>query len=84
MTELAQKKCVACEGFETPFVEEEAVVLLKQVKDWKLADDSKSISKEFKFKNFAEALTFTDKLGAIAEEEGDHPDIELGWGREHI
>jgi len=81
MIELAQKKCVACEGFETPFVKEEAVVLLKQVKDWKLADDAKSISKEFTFKNFADALAFAGKVGAIAEDEGHHPDLEVGWGR---
>lgn len=81
MSELSQKKCVACEGFETPFDREEAEVLLKQVKEWKLSDDAKSISKNFKFKNFAEALAFTNKIGAIAEEEGHHPDLELGWGR---
>ncbi|RJQ34132.1 4a-hydroxytetrahydrobiopterin dehydratase [Candidatus Parcubacteria bacterium] len=81
MTELAQKKCVACEGFETPFVREEAIVLLKQVKNWQLADDAKSISKAFTFKNFADALEFTNKVGAIAEEEGHHPDIELAWGK---
>lgn len=81
MTELAQKKCVACEGMVDPFVREEAVVLLKQVHDWKLADDAKSISKEFTFKNFADALVFTNQVGAIAEEEGHHPDIELAWGK---
>ena len=81
MTDLTQKKCVACEGFETPFVREEAEVLLKQVKDWKLSDDATSISKEFSFKDFAEALAFVNKVGALAEEEGHHPDIELGWGR---
>src|SRR3989338_966117 len=79
--DLAQKKCVACEGFETPFDREEAEVLLKQVRDWRLADDEKHISKDFKFNNFAEALAFTNKIGAIAEEEGHHPDLELSWGR---
>jgi len=81
MADLAQKKCVACEGFETPFVREEAVVLLKQVKNWKLADDAKSISKEFTFKNFADALSFANKVGAIAEDEGHHPDLAVSWGK---
>ena len=81
MTDLAQKKCVACEGMVDPFVREEAVVLLKQVKDWQLSEDAKAISKEFTFKDFAEALSFTNKVGAIAEEEGHHPDIELAWGK---
>ena len=84
MSELAQKKCVACEGFETPFSREEAEVLLKQVHDWQLTPDAKSISKSFSFKNFADALTFVNAVGAIAEAEGHHPDIEFGWGRANI
>ena len=87
--DLAQKKCVACEGFETPFDREEAEVLLKELNGspdakgsgWRLSDDARQISKEFKFKNFADALAFTNKIGAIAEGEGHHPDIELSWGR---
>jgi|SRR6185312_15410881 len=81
MTELAQKKCVACEGTETPFNKEEAQVLLKQLKDWTLSGDSRWISKDFKFKNFAEALAFVNKVGAVAEEESHHPDIQLSWGK---
>jgi len=82
MTELlAQKKCVACEGWETPLNKIEAEVLLKQVPGWELDADAKNISRKFKFKDFAQALAFTNKVGAIAESEGHHPDIELGWGR---
>ena len=100
--DLAQKKCVACEGTESPFVREEAEVLLKElngspdaegsgsrhsqsessgVNDWKLSEDTKWISKEFTFKDFAEGLKFVDAVGAIAEEEGHHPDIQLSWGK---
>jgi 4a-hydroxytetrahydrobiopterin dehydratase len=78
--ELTQKKCVACEGDVPPLNKVEADVLLKQTPGWKVSDDAKSLSKEYKFKNFAEALAFTDKVGAIAESEGHHPDIEMGWG----
>lgn len=81
MTRLAEKKCVACEGIVDPFVREEATVLLKQVNDWELANDAKSISKAFSFKNFADALAFANKVGAIAEEEGHHPDLTVGWGK---
>ena|SRR3989344_3297914 len=81
MTELAQKKCVACEGMVDPFVREEATVLLKQVNGWMLSEDAKSISKEFTFKNFAEALAFANKIGAIAEEEEHHPDLIVAWGK---
>ena len=78
---LAKKKCVACEGFETPLVREEAVILLKQLREWQLSDDAKSISKEFTFKNFADALSFANKIGAIAEDEGHHPDLSVAWGK---
>ena len=81
MTDLAQKKCVACEGFETPLNEVEAKVLMNQVPGWKLSTDARRISRTFKFKDFAEALTFTNTVGEIAESEGHHPDIALGWGR---
>lgn len=81
MTELAQKKCVACEGNVAPFNKEESQVLLKQLNAWTLSGDSRWLSKEFKFKDFKEALAFVDKVGAIAEEEGHHPDIQLSWGK---
>ena len=56
-------------------------MLLRQLNNWKLAHDFKHISKEFTFKNFADALAFVDKIGALAEEEGHHPDITLAWGK---
>jgi len=59
----------------------EAEVLLKQIPGWEISDDAKKISRKFKFKNFAEALAFTNRVGEIAESEGHHPDISLGWGR---
>ena len=43
--------------------------------------DSHHVEKIFSFNNFSEALTFTNQVGSIAEKEGHHPDIELGWGR---
>ena len=79
--ELTQKVCVACEGDVPPLNKIEAEVLLKQIPGWNVSEDGKLLSREFKFKDFAEALAFTNKIGAIAESEGHHPDLELGWGR---
>ena len=79
--DLTQKKCVACESNMPPLTRDEAQILLKQLKGWTLSGDNRWISKEFKFKDFAEALSFTDKVGAIAEGEGHHPDIQLSWGK---
>lgn len=64
-----------------PLTRDEAQILMKQLSGWTLSGDARWISKEFKFKDFKEALTFTDKLGAIAESEGHHPDIQLSWGK---
>ena len=52
---------------------------LKKVKNWKLKNNK--LYKEFKFKNFKEALKFVNKVGKIAEKEGHHPDIYFTWGK---
>jgi len=81
MSDLAQKHCVPCEGGVFPLARQESEPLLSKVKGWKLAGDALSISKEFSFKDFAQALAFADKIGAIAEEEGHHPDLSVSWGK---
>ena len=78
--DLTQKHCVPCEGGVEPFGPSQAAEYLGQVPSWELSKDGKSISRGFKFKNFAEGLAFVNKIGEIAENEGHHPDIELGWG----
>ena len=75
--DLAEQKCVACGGDVTPFNQIEAEVLLKQIPGWELSADAKKISKHYEFKDFLEALMFVNKVGAIAERQGHHPDIHL-------
>ena len=43
--------------------------------------DEHHLTKTFTFKNFQQALDFTNRVGAVAEEEGHHPDISLSWGK---
>lgn len=83
-TPLIGQKCVACRGGIPPLTREEIAPLAAQVPEWKLADDGLSISRALKFKNFKEAQAFVNKVGAIAEEEQHHPDIEFGWGYARI
>jgi 4a-hydroxytetrahydrobiopterin dehydratase len=78
---LLEQKCVPCEGGTMPLTIPEAQKLLQEIPSWTLSPDVKNLSKSFKFKDFAEALAFTNKVGAIAEGEGHHPDIDLHWGR---
>ncbi|MDB5189547.1 MAG: putative pterin-4-alpha-carbinolamine dehydratase [Parcubacteria group bacterium] len=48
---------------------------------WSLNDDSTEISRLFRFKDFKEALAFTNEVGKLAEEEYHHPELMLGWGK---
>lgn len=81
MSELADKKCVACEGGTAPLNRTEAEILLKQLKEWRLSGDARWISKEFKCSDFAGAIAFTNKIADIAESEGHHPDLQISWGK---
>lgn len=56
-------------------IKDEAIRLAAEVNDWDLASDTKSISKEFTFKDFKEAVAFINKVAEVAEEQGHHPDI---------
>lgn len=82
--DLAQKKCVACEGGVAPMTRADAKAMLACVPGWELAPDGTSVSRAYRFKDFAAALSFVDGVGAVAEREGHHPDIEMGWGRVRI
>ena len=83
MTELADKKCIPCEGGIPSFDLTEIHKYLKKVDGWDVkSDDNKTyyLLKEFKFKNFQESQKFVNDVGNIAENEAHHPDIWFGWG----
>jgi len=77
---LEQKSCIPCSGGIPPLEKNVAKGLLNDVSDWNLIDDSLKIQRKFEFKNFVDALAFTNKLGELSEAEFHHPDITLGWG----
>jgi len=79
--DLTQKKCVACEGGAQPLSPMEATALLGHIKGWTLARDFKKISKQYRFKDFVGAMDFAKKITPIAEAEGHHPDLTVGWGK---
>lgn len=81
---LSNEKCIPCSLDTPPMAGEILYKLLGDLhEDWKLVDEL-SLVRSFKFKDFVEALAFVNKVGDIAEHEGHHPDIELGWGRVKI
>ena len=83
MTELADKKCIPCEGGIPSFNLKEIHKYLKKIDGWDVkSDDNKTyyLLKEFKFQNFLESQNFVNNVGKIAEDEAHHPDIWFGWG----
>ncbi|MBI1863213.1 4a-hydroxytetrahydrobiopterin dehydratase [Candidatus Microgenomates bacterium] len=79
---LSTHHCVPCEGGVDPLTPAQFAPYMEITKDWKVAVDTKSISREFAFKDFKEALSFVNKVGDIAESEGHHPDINMhSWNK---
>ncbi len=83
MSDLASKTCVPCRGGVPPLAGEELAKLSREVPEWKVVDGH-HITRSFKFPDFKAALAFVNKAGAIAEEQGHHPDIFLTWGKADI
>jgi 4a-hydroxytetrahydrobiopterin dehydratase len=83
MTGLYQLQCVACRGGEPTLTEAQIAEYLPEVADWRVTEVEgvKRLEREYKFKNFEEAIEFTNRVGAIAEEQGHHPLIVTEWGR---
>ena len=77
---LARKSCVPCRGGVPPLASQEIRPLLAELRDWVVVADH-HLEKEWKFPDFASALAFVNRAGAICEEENHHADFELGWGR---
>jgi 4a-hydroxytetrahydrobiopterin dehydratase len=75
--DLTQKHCVPCEGGVPPFDPAQASEYLKHVPGWTLADDGKHITREFKFKDFKEAMAFVNRVAEVANGENHHPDIYI-------
>ena len=78
--ELKNQKCQACSGNTPKFDEKQISNNLSKLNSWSVNDEQKMIYKKFNFKTFKQALNFTNKVGEIADLEGHHPDISLGWG----
>ena len=78
---LAERECIPCRGGVPPLGPEQAAALLKELDGGWECVDGHHLRKRYAFSNFADALAFTNRVGAIAEVQGHHPDIAMGWGR---
>ncbi|HKZ86038.1 MAG TPA: 4a-hydroxytetrahydrobiopterin dehydratase [Anaerolineae bacterium] len=86
MESLAGMKCVACRKGEPTVTDAEIAEYQPQVPDWQIFEREgiKQLERVFKLPNFAEALAFTNRVGALAEEEGHHPALLTEWGRVRV
>jgi len=77
---LADQTCVPCRGGIPPLEGEPLARLWAQLPAWKVVDGH-HLTKTFLFPDFKTALAFVNRVGAVAEAEGHHPDLCLSWGK---
>ena len=83
MAELTQMKCVACRRDAPRVTDAEIAEYLPQTPEWEIVEreNIKRLERIFKFDDFSQALSFTNKVGELAESEGHHPALLTEWGR---
>lgn len=80
---LAEKSCVPCRGGVPPLPVERQQELLGQLSGWDVVEGHHLV-RDFRFNDFVSALAFTNEAGRIAEQEGHHPEIKVGWGHAEV
>ena len=83
MSELSSRQCVPCRGGVPPLQGQEIELLLTQLNGWEVVMGH-HLKKSYRFENFRQALSFVNRVGELAEEQGHHPDICFGWGTAEI
>jgi 4a-hydroxytetrahydrobiopterin dehydratase len=83
MSELAEKNCVPCRGDIPALKGADLHNLSHQLPNWEVVNEH-HIHRVFKFPDFVKALAFVNRVGAIAEQQGHHPDILLTWGKAEV
>ncbi len=78
--QLAQKECVPCRGGVPALKGADLESLKRQVSGWDVVNEH-HLKKTYTFPDFQKALDFVNQAGAIAEQQGHHPDLYLTWGK---
>jgi len=83
MSQLSQQQCEACRADAPQVTEAELAELRPEVPDWSIVEKNgeKQLERQFRFKNFAEALAFTQKVGELAESVDHHPALLTEYGK---
>lgn len=84
MSELALMECIPCKGGIPPMTPEQIGPWLERLGGkWEVLEDRR-LHKEFRFRDFREALAFTNRVGELAENVWHHPDLVLAWGKVEV
>jgi len=83
MSELAKKHCIPCKGGVPRLTGEALAPLQQELPSWTVVNEH-HLQKSFLFPDFAKALDYVVRIGAVAEEEGHHPDLFLSWGKVEV
>jgi 4a-hydroxytetrahydrobiopterin dehydratase len=83
MSKLSKRECIPCRGGVPPLRGAEITELLKELDGWDVEKEH-HLLKNYKFKDFAKALAFVNRVGQLSEQQGHHPDICFGWGHATI
>ena len=78
---LADNKCVPCRGGVPPMERARAQTMLVELEAGWQVNGEGHLERAYPFKNFAQSLEFANKVGAVAEQEGHHPDLHVAWGQ---
>lgn len=83
MFDLSKQSCEACRADAPKVSDEDLKLLMPNIPDWSVivVDGIMQLTREFQFKNFEQALAFTNQVGEIAEAEDHHPAILTEWGK---
>jgi 4a-hydroxytetrahydrobiopterin dehydratase len=76
---LNDKSCKPCESETSPLNDNEITKMLTNINQWQITEDKKSIYKDFKFKGFYKTIAFVNAIAWIANKEGHHPDLKVGY-----
>lgn len=79
--DLAKRKCEACAPGTPPIAEDRAALLHSQIDSAWERETNKKLHRSFQFRNFRDAFGLATRIALLAEQEGHHPDLEIGWGR---
>jgi 4a-hydroxytetrahydrobiopterin dehydratase len=82
MTELAKRKCQACEGGVAPYTEQQTEDMLKQLKGW-IVEDGKLV-KLYPFTNYYQTMAFVNAHAWLSHREDHHPDLVVGYNKVRV